>query len=111
MHVTMPYSMVEPIREMLDAGVQSDRSDTDERWGQHLREDMKEAEVEMSGTLLEVRLSLKDVLNMKPGDVIHVDLPEKSTVLVEDIPAFMGHFGTYEGMNAIKIAEAITKFN
>jgi len=111
LHVTMPYSMVEPIREMLDAGVQSDRSDTDERWGQHLREDMKEAEVEMSGTLLEVRLSLKDVLNMKPGDVIHVDLPEKSTVLVEDIPAFMGHFGTYEGMNAIKIAEAITKFN
>lgn len=111
LHVTMPYSMVEPIREMLDAGVQSDRSDTDERWGQHLREDMKEAEVEMSGTLLEVRLSLKDVLNMKPGDVIHVDLPEKSTVLVEDIPAFMGHFGTYEGMNAIKIAEAIAKFN
>ena len=30
LHVTMPYSMVEPIREILDAGVQSDRSDTDE---------------------------------------------------------------------------------
>ena len=44
-HVTMPYSMVEPIREILDAGVQSDRSDTDERWVLALREDMKEAEV------------------------------------------------------------------
>ena len=107
LHVTMPYSMVEPIREILDAGVQSDRSDTDERWVHALREDMKEAKVELSTTLLEVSLSLSDVLNMKPGDIIPVDLPEKSILKVEDIPIFRGKYGIHEGMNAIEVSEAI----
>jgi flagellar motor switch protein FliM len=107
LHVTMPYSMVEPIREILDAGVQSDRSDTDERWVHALREDMKEAEVELATTLLQVTLSLEDVLNMKPGDIISVDLPEKTVLKVEDIPIFRGKYGIHEGMNAVKITEAI----
>jgi len=32
-HITMPYSMLEPMREILDAGLQSDRDDADGRWG------------------------------------------------------------------------------
>jgi flagellar motor switch protein FliM len=31
-HITMPYSMIEPIREVLDAGLQSDSDEQDERW-------------------------------------------------------------------------------
>ena len=110
LHVTMPYSMVEPIREILDAGVQSDRSDTDERWVHALREDMKEAEVDMNGTLLDVDLTLGEIINMKAGDIIFVDLPEKSTLKVEDIPIFRGHYGIHEGMNAVKVIEAIKQF-
>ena len=110
-HVTLPYSMVEPIREILDAGVQSDRSEIDERWVQALREDMKEAEVEIETTLLEVTLSLKDVLKIQPGDVIPVDLPEKSILKVEDIPVFRGKYGIHEGMKAIKIIEAVKHIN
>ena len=110
-HVTMPYSMVEPIREILDAGVQSDRNETDERWVHALREDMKEAGVEMVTTLLEVTLSLGDVLEIKPGDIIPVDLPEKSILKVEDIPIFRGVYGVHEGMNAVKITEAIKHTN
>ena len=103
--------MVEPIREILDAGVQSDRSEIDERWVQALREDMKEAEVEIETTLLEVTLSLKDVLKIQPGDVIPVDLPEKSILKVEDIPVFRGKYGIHEGMKAIKIIEAVKHIN
>jgi len=111
LHVTMPYSMVEPIREILDAGVQSDRNETDERWVLALREDMKEAQVNMTTTLLEVTLSLADVLKIKPGDIIPVDLPEKSVLKVEDIPVFRGKYGIHQGMNAVKITEAIKHIN
>ena len=110
-HVTMPYSMVEPIREILDAGVQSDRNDTDERWVHALREDMKEAQVDVSTTLLDVTLTLHDILNMKPGDIISVDLPEKSVLKIEDIPVFRGKYGIHQGMNAVKITEAIKHTN
>ena len=31
-HITLPYSMIEPLREVLDSGMQSDRVEQDDRW-------------------------------------------------------------------------------
>ncbi len=106
-HVTMPYSMVEPIREQLDAGVQSDRSDVDERWTRALREEMKGAEVEMSSILTETSVPLRDVLGMKEGDVIPVEIPDLVTLCAEEIPVFRGEFGISSGAHAIKVVEPI----
>ena len=109
LHVTMPYSMLEPIRELLDAGVQSDRVGTDERWLIALREEMKEALVDMSTTLVETQISLRELMNLKAGDVIPIDLPGLLTVKSEDIPVFRAQFGVSQGMNAIKIIEPIQR--
>src|SRR5574344_517716 len=51
LHITMPYSMIEPIREMLDAGFQSDIDDQDERWVKALREDILGVSVPLSATV------------------------------------------------------------
>jgi len=107
MHVTMPYSMVEPIRELLDAGVQSDRSDRDERWTRTIREEMKEARVDLSTTLLETSLSLRELNGLKAGDVIPVDLPELVTIEAEETPVFRGKFGIHNGSRAVKIVSKI----
>ncbi len=107
LHVTMPYSMVEPIRDLLDAGVQSDRSDRDERWTRAIREEMKEARIELSSTLLETSLSLREVNSLKAGDVIPVDLPELVTLEAEATPVFRGKYGNHSGSRAIKIVEKI----
>ncbi len=40
LHVTLPYNMIEPIRDLLDAGLQSDRNEVDERWTRSIREEM-----------------------------------------------------------------------
>lgn len=105
LHITMPYSMVEPIRDLLDAGVQSDRSDVDERWSTAIRDEMKEAVVGMSCTLTEASLSLREIMNMEPGDVIPIELPELVTLEAEDTPVFRGRFGVHEGMRAVQIVE------
>ncbi|MFQ5643764.1 MAG: flagellar motor switch protein FliM [Thiogranum sp.] len=107
MHVTMPYSMVEPIRELLDAGVQSDRSDRDERWTRTIREEMKEAQVNLSTTLVETSLSLRDINELKAGDVIPIDLPDLVTIEAEDTPVFRGKFGIHNGSRAVKIVNKI----
>ena len=107
MHVTMPYSMVEPIRELLDAGVQSDRSDRDERWTRTIREEMKEAQVDLSTTLVETSLSLREVNELKAGDVIPIDLPELVTIEAEETPVFRGRFGIHNGSRAVKIVSKI----
>ncbi len=108
LHVTMPYSMVEPIRELLDAGVQSDRSDRDERWTRAIREEMKQARVDLKSTLVETTLTLRDVNNLRAGDVIPIDLPELVTLEAEDTPVFRGKFGTHNGSRAVKILKKIS---
>ena len=76
-YVVMPYSMLEPIRELLDAGVQSDRSERDERWTLALREEVKSADVQVNVTLAEATLRLGDLLNLREGDVIPIQYPDK----------------------------------
>lgn len=107
LHITLPYSMVEPIRELLDAGVQSDRDDTDDRWSVALVEEIKEAQVELSSLLTETEITLDELNALKCGDIIPIDLPENVTVRVEDIPVFRGTFGVSDGKNAIKINERV----
>ncbi|MGB3269134.1 MAG: flagellar motor switch protein FliM [Rhodanobacter sp.] len=101
-HLTMPYAMVEPIRTLLDAGVQSDRMDGDDRFAELLREEVLDAEVDVSSLLLEARLSLGDFLHLRPGDVIPVQLPELATVYAEDVPVFRGRYGQSNGRNAVR---------
>jgi flagellar motor switch protein FliM len=106
-HLTMPYSMLEPIREQLDAGVQSDSSDYDQRWINSLREEIKSAPVEISSTLTETSISLRELNNLKVGDVIPVEIPEYVTGEIEGIPVFRGQYGLSRGSRAIKVVEMI----
>jgi len=107
MHVTFPYSMIEPIREVLDTGLQSDRSGVDQRWQRALEEEIPLARVEISSVLTETTLTIEELLEVKPGSIIPIDLPETVILNVEDIPLFRGKFGVSNGINAIKILEQI----
>ncbi len=88
LHFALPYSMIEPIRDVLDAGVQSDIDDVDERWVNALQEDIKEVNVPINTTVCRRRISLRDIARMKAGDVIPVEIPEHLTVTANGIPIY-----------------------
>jgi flagellar motor switch protein FliM len=100
-HLTLPYAMIEPLRTLLDAGVQSDRTDSDGRWAELLRQEVMDAELNLSSMLLEARMSIGEFLHLRPGDVIPVQLPELATVYAEDVPVFRGRYGQSNGFNAV----------
>jgi len=106
-HVTMPYSMIEPIRELLETPIQTDRADTDERWVGALRGELLHAEVEMSGCLAEIKLTMRALSNLKPGDVIPVELTRAVAMHVEDVPLLRGVFGQSNGKYAVKVSELL----
>ncbi|MDX1496052.1 MAG: flagellar motor switch protein FliM, partial [Salinisphaeraceae bacterium] len=85
-HVTMPYSMVEPIRDQLDAGVQSDRMDRDEHWTQSLRDQIKDAEVELSSNIATAQIPLRRLSQLKAGDILPIEIPKAIELCVEDVP-------------------------
>lgn len=108
-HVSLPYSMLEPIRELLDAGVQSDKEDTDLRWSKALRDEMLDVEVGLSTHMMDLELSLDEVMNFKDGDIIPIDMPEHITVLIEDLPTFRAKLGRSRDNIALQITEKIPR--
>ena len=107
LHVTMPYSMIEPVREMLDAGFQSDLDDQDERWVKALREDVLDVAVPLSATVARRQLRLRDILHMQPGDVIPVELPEEMVMRANGVPSFKVKLGSHKGNLALQVIEPI----
>ena len=105
-HITLPYSMLEPIRDVLDAGIQSDRNDRDESWGITLREQLNGAEVELSSVIARRRMSLRELTKLKVGDILPIDMLKEVPLCVEGLPVFTGEFGIANDHNAIKILAA-----
>ena len=108
-HITMPYAMIEPMRELLDAGVASDRVEHDERWVTALKEEIEDAEVELSTMLGRSRLTMQQLLDMKVGDILPCDFSGKATVFAEDVPIFRGAFGVSHGQQAVQIEERVNR--
>ncbi|MDQ3206448.1 MAG: flagellar motor switch protein FliM [Pseudomonadota bacterium] len=102
-HVSLPYSMLEPIREQLDAGMQSDRIERDEGWTRAMRAQLQDAEVELSSAVATRQISLRELCGLKVGDVIPIEMARTVELRVEQTPLFHGEFGTHNGRNAIKV--------
>ena len=105
--VVYPYSMIEPIRNLLDTGVQSDRGDIDERWAILLKEELMHAKIDMQAIFVEKQVPLSDLINFRAGDIIPIDLPEQVMVLAEELPIIRGQFGEHQGNTAVKVEEII----
>ncbi len=109
LHITMPYSMLEPMREVLDAGVASDRVEKDERWAVCLREELEDADLELTTLLGKTSITLAELVNLKPGDVLPCDFNGQVTILAEDVPVFRGSFGLSHGQQAVKVEGRLRK--
>lgn len=108
-HITMPYSSIEPLRELLDAGVQSDRVEKDERWINALRAEIEDAEVDVGAVLGHSKLRLAQLIDLKAGDILPCDFNGRVSLLVEGVPLFRGSVGRSRGQHAIKIDERIRR--
>jgi len=109
LHITMPYSMVEPIREVLDAGLQSDTDERDERWVRALKSDVMEARVNLEVDVVHKEISLRDIVDLRDGDIIPITMPESHVITANGIPVFRGLFGQSNDNLALKIVDEIIR--
>lgn len=103
MHVCIPYAMIEPIREVLYSTMQSDHITSDTRWIGMLTRQVQDAPVELHASLGETQITLRQILRMKAGDVIPIDIPDTVQAAVDHIPVMECHYGVQNGQYALKI--------
>jgi len=102
-YICWPYSMLEPVRDLLYSTMQSDQMTHDSRWTRNLARRMAEAEVSLNAVLGRGKLTLGDLVDLRVGDVIPIEIPELITVYSDGIPVIRGHYGIRNRHYAVKI--------
>jgi flagellar motor switch protein FliM len=90
----MPYSMIEPVREMLDAGFSRDLDDQDERWVNALRQTCMDVDVPPAPRRPPPVAPARHPAHAA-GDVIPVEMPEETIMRANGVPAFKVKMGSH----------------
>lgn len=106
-HMVIPYQMLDPVREKLESGTQTEGGDLDDRWVRSLYHEVEGINVELSCQLADVRMKVSDVIKMEEGDVIPIEMPEQVLLRVQDVPVVRGRLGTHDGCKAIRVTEGV----
>jgi flagellar motor switch protein FliM len=107
-HFCIPYSTLEPIRDVLYSTIQGDSAEPDRRWVNLLKEQIQSAEVNLVAELAYAGATVEQLLAFKPGDFIELDLEPMIQAKVDGVPVFDCHYGTSNNRYSIKIDKLLT---
>lgn len=107
MHFCFPYSMIEPIKDMLTSTLQGEVLGVDKRWVRLMTQQIQAAEVEIVADLAKKNLSLHEVLNLKVGDVIPMSINEEIDVVADNIPVMRCKYGLFNSQYALRVQKLL----
>ena len=113
LHLVLPSAMVDPIRHFANVGSHTKRVTDKDHWMMALREDVRDASVTLRAVMTETEISLRDLVDLKAGDVIPIELPGTVVAYAGDSSVLKGNFGVSRGRNAFKVnctADAAAKY-
>ena len=109
--ICIPYSMLEPIKEKLFAGFQSEQLEVDKSWANIFKSSLLKLSVDASVELGRAQVFAKDIMNLKKGDVIQLEhyASDPLDIYVEGIKKIKGYPGIYKGNQAVQVFSTVTE--
>jgi len=108
MHICMPYSMIEPIKDLLTSSLQAENLEVDKRWIRLMRQQIQMAEVEIVADLGTAAVSLRDIVDMKVGDIIPLNIPETIEAKVDGVPVMECAYGKFNGQYTLRVEKLLS---
>lgn len=103
LHVCLPYSMVEPIRDLLHSTMHSEQASSDNRWTAMLHRELQTAMVELVATLGSSTITLDKVVDLKVGDVVPIEIGDTIQTMVDGVAIMESRYGIQNGQYALKV--------
>ena len=109
--VLIPYSTLEPIRDLLLQGFMGEKFGRDTIWESHLATEIWSTEVEIEAVFNEMFIPISKIMNLKVGETIALDCtPEDSVTLrCGDISLTKGNIGQKGENVAVRVEKGIQK--
>lgn len=106
LQIAMPYSMVESLDADSEATGRGSQGEIECAWLGHMRNRIEAARVKVSSALTEADITVGELIELKPGDVIPVEMRDAVCATVEGVPVFRGKFGVSRGSLALQVVDA-----
>jgi len=109
LNVCLPYSMIEPVRDLLTRPLQQSNLDetADQRWTHQMSRQVRSVEVDLVAELAKINSNVAQLMSMKIGDVLPVDIPEQITAYIDGAPVMECGYGTFNNMYALRVNRLI----
>jgi flagellar motor switch protein FliM len=102
----LPARSLEPLRLKLLNGPAGDGAQ-DPAYTRRWRSAIESSPVSLRCSLVAVELAVRELLALRAGDVIPIELPKSVQVEVEGVPFFRGRYGAHEGRRAVKVEQLL----
>ncbi|MDY7575007.1 flagellar motor switch protein FliM [Actimicrobium sp. CCI2.3] len=109
MHFCIPYSTIEPIRDILTSSLQGETLEVDKRWIRLMTQQIQTAEVEIVADFGVARSNFGDILNMRVGDIIPLSVPEIVLAKVDGVPVMECTYGKLNGQYALRVDKLLAQ--
>ena len=109
MSLCIPDSMLEPVKEKLYSGINSDTYKSNLRWEHELTESLMNTDLHISADLGKILMNFEDLLNLKEGSILNLNrsASDELVIKIEDSPKFKGIPGVCKGKHAVKLLGSI----
>ena len=110
-HFCIPYATLEPIRDVLYSSTQGDSAEPDRRWVKLMTHQIQAAQVQLVAELAHAPATVEQLLALKAGDFIELDMKKSIEVKVDGVPVMEAQYGTSNGKYALKVDRMLTNQN
>ncbi|QIL89892.1 flagellar motor switch protein FliM [Microbulbifer sp. SH-1] len=107
--ICMPYSMIEPLRDRLANPVVDGRDAGDQTWNRRMAGEIRQSEIELVAEFAAIPSRIGQVLALKPGDVLPIELPTSVTARVDGVPVLECDYGSRNGQSALRVTQVIER--
>lgn len=107
MHICIPYSTFEPIRDLLYSSTQGDSLEVDQRWVNMMTKEVQSAEVTLVAELGKTELTVAELMGLRVGDFIEFERPEHVVASVGGVPLLQCRFGTHNKKYALRVERSL----
>ncbi|WP_110709073.1 flagellar motor switch protein FliM [Salinicola sp. CR57] len=105
-NICIPFSMIEPIRDILSSPIGTLDSD-DTQWESRMAGEIKQTQVELIADFVKIPSTIGDVLSLEVGDVLPIDIPKAIDVRVDGVPVMTCEYGNRQGQRALRVKHLI----
>ncbi|AEV60794.1 flagellar motor switch protein FliM [Pseudomonas ogarae] len=106
-NIVIPYLMIEPMRKLLTGPLTDVNPEEERDWNKRMAGEITHSEIELIADFVEMDARVGQVMALKVGDVLPIELPDIVSARVDGVPVMKCEYGSQNGLRALLVKELV----